>query len=666
MKAKDIIFYGFFAVMVALVFASCNPDPEPKPTHTHDYGTVWKSNATQHWHECSCGDKKDIANHTSGDWIVDQAATETTAGSKHKVCTVCEYETRETIPATGEGHIHDYGTEWKSNATQHWRECSCGDKSDVTNHTGDPCTVCGYASGNTEPVHVHQWGAWNVTLAANCTTAGSQTRTCALDATHTETEVIPINDDHDWGEWTGTVTCTEAGTGTRVCSRSAEHIETNDNLPPLGHDYQNYTQTTAPTCTTAGVETGTCTHDNSHTTTRPKAIDPTAHYWNTWEETTNPTCEIAGEETRTCIHNITHKEIRTGTAALGHDRQWSVIITATATANGLEGDKCQREGCNYYDLTTTREMLATSYFELITDDTDNSYFKAVGTYRIIKSDVVPPDVVYIPSYYNNVEVTEISLTSFIWGNGAFDSRSNIVEVNIPATVTAVNYMSFKSCINLETVNIEQNSNLKYIGYGSFSDCSNLKNMTIPEGLTTVSAESFSRCGFTSLTIPSSLTNISEASFHGCPNLTSIIVDSNNPSYSSENGMLFDKNKTILLQVPGGLTGIVNIPNGVINISNRALYFCENITEVIIPDSVTTIGELSFSGTNLESIIIPSGVISIGASSSGYGFAFSSWTDIQTIYLKGFASKAEADAVWGVNWLYNSNVIVKYWNGSEYQ
>ena len=48
-------------------------------------------------------------------------------------------------------HTHDYGTEWKSNATQHWRECSCGEKTDVANHSGDPCDICGYASGTQNP-----------------------------------------------------------------------------------------------------------------------------------------------------------------------------------------------------------------------------------------------------------------------------------------------------------------------------------------------------------------------------------------------------------------------------------------------------------------------------------------------------------------------------------
>ena len=83
-------------------------------THTHSYGTEWKYDDTNHWHECECGDKADIAAHSASEWIVDTAATETADGAKHKECTVCK-KVLETapIPATGSTHTHSYGTEWK-------------------------------------------------------------------------------------------------------------------------------------------------------------------------------------------------------------------------------------------------------------------------------------------------------------------------------------------------------------------------------------------------------------------------------------------------------------------------------------------------------------------------------------------------------------------------
>ena len=69
--------------------------------HIHDYGTEWKSNADNHWHECNCGDKKDEAAH-SFKWVVDKEATATKKGSKHEECKTCGYKRPAVeIPATG-------------------------------------------------------------------------------------------------------------------------------------------------------------------------------------------------------------------------------------------------------------------------------------------------------------------------------------------------------------------------------------------------------------------------------------------------------------------------------------------------------------------------------------------------------------------------------------
>ena len=131
------------------------------PSHTHSYAADWKYDGTNHWHECDCGDKADVAAHSASEWIVDTAATETADGAKHKECTVCK-KILETapIPATGSTHTHSYAADWKYDDTNHWHECDCGDKADTAAHsfqwvidkaatkeaTGirhEECTVCG-------------------------------------------------------------------------------------------------------------------------------------------------------------------------------------------------------------------------------------------------------------------------------------------------------------------------------------------------------------------------------------------------------------------------------------------------------------------------------------------------------------------------------------------
>ena len=134
----------------------------------------WKSDNTDHWKECTvvgCGViiEGSKAAHTAGEWIIDTPATATTSGSKHKECTVCGYTmATETISATGGGeHTHSYGSEWKNDATNHWHECSCGDKADKAAHDfkwvvdkeatatqkgskHEECRVCGYKKAAVE------------------------------------------------------------------------------------------------------------------------------------------------------------------------------------------------------------------------------------------------------------------------------------------------------------------------------------------------------------------------------------------------------------------------------------------------------------------------------------------------------------------------------------
>ena len=155
--------------------------------HTHSYGSEWKNDADNHWHECSCGDKKDTAAHTAGEWIIDTPATATADGTKHKECTICGYTmATETIPATGGGeHTHSYGSEWKNDADNHWHECSCGDKKDTAAHTASE---------------------WIIDTPATATTSGSKHKECTVCGYTMTTETIPATGGgehtHSYGsEW---------------------------------------------------------------------------------------------------------------------------------------------------------------------------------------------------------------------------------------------------------------------------------------------------------------------------------------------------------------------------------------------------------------------------------------------------------------------------------
>lgn len=205
---------------------------EAEPPHEHSY--TQKHDAAQHWQACSCGERLNVANHIYGDWRETKPATETEAGSRERDCTVCDYVQTETIPMLE--HEHSYG-DWQKDETQHWKECRCGEKTEVGNHTfGDwtitkeptttetgsrerTCSICKYTQEETIPVHehsihdeawkyddtehwqecscgerlnvaTHTYGDWKVTKEATETEEGSRERGCAV-CEYVQTEAIP-------------------------------------------------------------------------------------------------------------------------------------------------------------------------------------------------------------------------------------------------------------------------------------------------------------------------------------------------------------------------------------------------------------------------------------------------------------------------------------------
>jgi hypothetical protein len=168
------------------------------------------------------------------------------------------------------------------------------------------------------------------------------------------------------------------------------------------------------------------------------------------------------------------------------------------------------------------------------------------------------DYVEIPAIMDGKPVTTI-------GNEAFYSCSNLISITIPDSVTT-------------------------IGDEAFYFCSSLTSITIPDSVTTIGEWAFYSCGrLASVTIPDSVTTIGEWAFAACSALTSITVDAQNPSFSSIDGVLYDKNKTTLIRCPGGKTGDFSIPDTVSTIVNGAFFHCQNLTSITIPDGVTTIG-----------------------------------------------------------------------------
>jgi hypothetical protein len=118
--------------------------------------------------------------------------------------------------------------------------------------------------------------------------------------------------------------------------------------------------------------------------------------------------------------------------------------------------------------------------------------------------------------------------------------------------------------------------------------------TIPNTVTSIEYSAFDGCSkLTSISIPNSVTIIRASAFDRCSKLTSISVDVNNTVYCSTDGVLFNKDQTILLCYPSGKTGNYTIPNSVTIIEDCAFSGCRGLTSISIPNSVTTIERVAF-------------------------------------------------------------------------
>ena len=159
---------------------------------------------------------------------------------------------------------------------------------------------------------------------------------------------------------------------------------------------------------------------------------------------------------------------------------------------------------------------------------------------------------------------------------------------VPTGVTNIDAYAFCSCNQLESIIISES--VISIEDDAFSFCTSLTSILIPDSVTSIGHSAFCNCtSLTSITIPKSVTSIGEYIFLYCDNLTDIMVASNNPSYTSKDGVLFDKSMGTLLECPAGKSGVYTIPMGVTNIGDNAFRYCKNLENIIIPDSVTSIG-----------------------------------------------------------------------------
>ena len=175
----------------------------------------------------------------------------------------------------------------------------------------------------------------------------------------------------------------------------------------------------------------------------------------------------------------------------------------------------------------------------------------------------------------------------------YNFNQSIKNISMPDGMTSIGNQAFVECSALTQVTIP--SSVTSIGNNAFLQCSALAQVNIPNNVTSIGNQAFAWCSaLTQVALPESVTNIGNGAFSGCKALTAIRVDAANTTYSSENGVLFNKNKTTLVQYPAGKQETAyTIPNSVTSIGYQAFSYCYALTEITIPASATSIGAHTF-------------------------------------------------------------------------
>lgn len=242
-------------------------------------------------------------------------------------------------------------------------------------------------------------------------------------------------------------------------------------------------------------------------------------------------------------------------------------------------------------------------------------------------------------------------------SGSVTIPASVTKDGVEYKVTEIGDEAFIYCFELTNINIP--NSIIAIGNSAFWNCAKLEALDLPTSVTKIGYYAFGAChSLKSIFIPKSVTDLGYAAFSECKNLTSFSIDSENPVYKFEDGMLLTKDNTTLVSYMGdrSLTK-VTIPSTVKTIFNRAFVHCDWLTEVVIPNSVTTIGERAFSVCSaLADVVLPNSIKRIEM------FAFEECKSIKSIEIKegvefiGLGAFAKCENMTGISFPGTATII----------
>ena len=174
------------------------------------------------------------------------------------------------------------------------------------------------------------------------------------------------------------------------------------------------------------------------------------------------------------------------------------------------------------------------------------------------------------------------------------AATKFTSAAFPSSLQTIGEHAFQNCGELISVTFPADAQLKTIGDDAFASCAGLTSVSFPKGLQTIGKSAFASCaGLTNVSLPESLQTIGDNAFFSCTGLEAFEVDTNNPNFSSKDGVLY-KAKSTLLQYPIAKSGTAfTVPDEVSAIGDSAFASCGDLTGVSFPEGLKTIGESAF-------------------------------------------------------------------------
>ena len=550
---------------------------------THSYSSVYSYDDNSHWKQCLDEGYQNLRSEEEPHdlkLIASSAATYDASGYEVYSCRKCEYVKTIETPIL----VHNYSNDWSHDENNHWRVCIDEGYQDLTSDLA----AHEYVVVESRDATYEQPGY----TVYRCAVCGYS---CTENINQLEHKFNNTWSWDDTGHWRA---CRDAGYE-NLRADYGDHTYEVYSYTPATFDSPSITVYACSVCGHQKTVTGD--DQSSHTYSSEWTYDEYYHWHACIDEGydlvndknahdyvliehVDATFEHGGYETYECsvCHYISTQNV---VPQLEHNysSDWSYSTLShwhSCTDEGYDDLLSEQGSHNLRWEYSGNNKYQTAYCMTcgveLSKDYDMFYIGGPeydanglmyflmddGTYAVGAAPTFSQIDLVIPSSYNDKPVTRIMAQGF--------NRANISSASIPNSISDIGYCAFSSCSGVTSFEIP--SSVRTIGRSAFS-FNNLNSLTIPSGVVSIGPNAFSYSGyFQSITIPDTVEDLDSTAFNGI-NINEYIVDPNNQFYSSESGVLYNKDKTTLVLCPQSMTGVFIMPDSLSIIDEEAFVSC---------------------------------------------------------------------------------------------